>query len=72
MREAVENQTPDVIIVDEISTPQEVEAARTISQRGVQLIATVHGRTLPEVIMCKERGSLLGGMASVTLSGNEA
>ena len=45
MREAVENQTPDVIIVDEISTPQEVEAARTIAQRGVQLIATVHGRT---------------------------
>ena len=72
MREAVENQTPDVIIVDEISTPQEVEAARTIAQRGVQLIATVHGRTLPEVISCKERGSLLGGIASVTLSGNEA
>lgn len=44
MREAVENQTPDVIVVDEISTPAEVEAARTISQRGVQLIATVHGR----------------------------
>eukprot|EP00567_Pseudictyota_dubia_P014367 CAMPEP_0197444422 /NCGR_PEP_ID=MMETSP1175-20131217/9910_1 /TAXON_ID=1003142 /ORGANISM="Triceratium dubium, Strain CCMP147" /LENGTH=503 /DNA_ID=CAMNT_0042975203 /DNA_START=281 /DNA_END=1792 /DNA_ORIENTATION=+ len=72
MREAVENQTPDVIIVDEISTPQEVEAARTISQRGVQLIATVHGRTLPELIMCKERGNLVGGMASVTLSGIEA
>eukprot|EP00485_Elphidium_margaritaceum_P011240 CAMPEP_0202703792 /NCGR_PEP_ID=MMETSP1385-20130828/16586_1 /ASSEMBLY_ACC=CAM_ASM_000861 /TAXON_ID=933848 /ORGANISM="Elphidium margaritaceum" /LENGTH=514 /DNA_ID=CAMNT_0049361695 /DNA_START=44 /DNA_END=1589 /DNA_ORIENTATION=+ len=72
MREAVENQSPDVIIVDEISTPQEVEAARTIAQRGVQLIATVHGRTLPEVIMCKERGNLMGGIASVTLSGSEA
>lgn len=72
MREAVENQTPDVIIVDEISTAQEVEAARTIAQRGVQLIATVHGRTLPEVIMCRERGQLLGGIASVTLSGLEA
>ena len=72
MLEAVENQTPDVIIVDEISTPQEVEAARTIAQRGVQLIATVHGRTLPELIMCKERGNLVGGMASVTLSGHEA
>ncbi|KAL7550800.1 hypothetical protein ACHAWF_014018 [Thalassiosira exigua] len=72
MREAVENQTPDVIIVDEISTPQEVEAARTIAQRGVQLIATVHGRTLPELIMCKERGHLVGGMVSVTLSGHEA
>jgi len=71
MREAVENQSPDVIIVDEISTPQEVEAARTIAQRGVQLIATVHGRTLPELIMCKERGNLVGGIASVTLSGQE-
>ena len=72
MREAVENQSPDVIIVDEISTPQEVEAARTISQRGVQLIATVHGRTLPEIMTCKERGNLVGGVASVTLSGYEA
>lgn len=72
MREAVENQSPDVIIVDEISTPQEVEAAKTISQRGVALIATVHGETLPEIINCKERGSLMGGCATVTLSGQEA
>ena len=43
LREAVENQSPDVIIVDEISTPDEVEAARTITQRGVRLIATIHG-----------------------------
>jgi stage III sporulation protein SpoIIIAA len=72
MREAVENQSPDVIIVDEISTPAEVQAARTIAQRGVMLIATVHGRTLPELINCKERGLLMGGVASVTLSGQEA
>jgi hypothetical protein len=72
MREAVENQSPDVIIVDEISTPLEVEAAKTIAQRGVQLIATVHGETLPEIIHCKERGSLLGGVATVTVSGKEA
>lgn len=43
LREAVENQSPDVIIVDEISTPDEVEAARSIAQRGVRLIATIHG-----------------------------
>ena len=72
MREAVENQSPDVIIVDEISTHQEVHAARTIAQRGVMLIATVHGVTLPELIQCKERGILTGGVASVTLSGQEA
>lgn len=72
MREAVENQSPDVIIVDEISSPQEVEAAKTIAQRGVQLIATVHGHTLPEIINCKERGTLVGGCTTVTLSGREA
>ena len=72
MREAVENQTPDVIIVDEISTIQEVDAAKTIGQRGVQLIATVHGNTLPELVNCKERGVLLGGCSTVTLSGREA
>ena len=60
MREAVENQSPDVIIVDEISTMAEVQAARTIAQRGVMLIATVHGATLPELINCKERGTLTG------------
>jgi nucleoside-triphosphatase THEP1 len=72
MREAVENQSPDVVIVDEISTPAEVDAAKTIAQRGVQLIATVHGYTLPEIVNCKERGSLAGGIATVTLSGREA
>jgi len=72
MRECVENQSPDVIIVDEISTLQEVTAARTIAQRGVMLIATVHGSTIAEIINCKERGSLTGGTALVTLSGKEA
>eukprot|EP00534_Pseudo-nitzschia_fraudulenta_P004469 CAMPEP_0201133968 /NCGR_PEP_ID=MMETSP0850-20130426/50262_1 /ASSEMBLY_ACC=CAM_ASM_000622 /TAXON_ID=183588 /ORGANISM="Pseudo-nitzschia fraudulenta, Strain WWA7" /LENGTH=450 /DNA_ID=CAMNT_0047404737 /DNA_START=40 /DNA_END=1392 /DNA_ORIENTATION=+ len=72
MREAVENQTPDCIIVDEISSRDEVDAAKTIAQRGVQLIATVHGTTLPEVLHCRERGDLLGGCSTVTLSGREA
>ena len=72
MREAVENQTPDVIIVDEISSRSEVDAAKTIAQRGVQLIATVHGTTLPELLHCRERGDLLGGSQTVTLSGRQA
>lgn len=72
MREAVENQSPNVIVVDEISSPQEVEAAKSIAHRGIQLIATIHGQTLPEIINCKERGSLTGGVATVTLSGREA
>jgi len=53
--------------VDEISTKEEVEAARTISQRGVRLVATVHGVTLPELINCNERSMLVGGQHSVTL-----
>lgn len=72
MREAVENQSPDVILVDEISTSQEVDAARTIAQRGVMLIATVHGQSVPEIVNCRERGALTGGCATVTLSGREA
>ena len=68
MREAVENQSPDVIIVDEISTPEEVEAARTISQRGVVLIASIHASTLPELVNCKERGYLVGGQHTITLT----
>lgn len=72
MLEAVENQSPDVVIVDEISTPEEVKAAQTIAQRGVMLIATVHGNTLPELIKDSERSRLVGGCVTVTLSGREA
>eukprot|EP01063_Lacrimia_lanifica_P005817 TRINITY_DN13512_c0_g1_i1.p1 TRINITY_DN13512_c0_g1~~TRINITY_DN13512_c0_g1_i1.p1 ORF type:complete len:455 (+),score=95.47 TRINITY_DN13512_c0_g1_i1:170-1534(+) len=72
MREAVENQSPDVVIVDEISTAEEVAAARTIAQRGVRLIASVHGVTLPDISNCKERGALVGGQHTVTVSGREA
>lgn len=72
MLEAVENQSPDVIIVDEISNDVEVRAAQTIAQRGVMLIATVHGSTLVELVHDRERSALVGGCASVTLSDFEA
>jgi stage III sporulation protein SpoIIIAA len=68
LREAVENQSPDVVICDEISTKEEVEAARTMAQRGVQIIASVHGSTLAELAHCNERGILVGGQMTVTLS----
>ena len=69
MLEAVENQSPDFIVVDEISTKEEAAAARTISGRGVAVIATVHGETLAQIVGCPERSLLVGGVASVTLSG---
>lgn len=72
MLEAVENQSPDVVIVDEISNDKEVRAAQTIAQRGVMLIATVHGSTIAELIMDRERSALVGGCSTVTLSGREA
>ena len=50
----------------------QVEAARSIAQRGVRLIATIHGDTLPEILNCRERGNLLGGQTSVTLSDGAA
>merc|ERR1712190_204847 len=71
MQLAVENMSPSTVIVDEISTEAESEAARTISQRGVQLIATAHGKSIAELINDKERSGLLGGVTSVTLARTE-
>ena len=71
LRECVENQSPDIIICDEISTSEEVECVRSISQRGVCLIATVHGSTLPELVNDGERRNLVGGQSNVTLTGEK-
>jgi hypothetical protein len=68
LREAVENQSPDVVICDEISTKDEVDAARTMGQRGVRIIASVHGSTLAELANDSERCNLVGGQTSVTLT----
>ena len=72
MVEAVENQSPDFVIVDEISNRQQAEAARTIVGRGVTLIASVHGTSLGQIINDSERSLLIGSITSVTLSGKEA
>lgn len=72
MIEAVENHMPEVIIVDEIGTEEETRAARTIAERGVQLIATAHGRTLDNVIKNPTLSDLLGGVQSVVLGDEEA
>jgi len=72
MIEAVENHMPEVIIIDEIGTYQEAEAARTIAERGVQLIATAHGNTLENLILNPTLSELLGGIDSVTLGDEEA
>lgn len=72
MLRAVENHNPDVIIVDEISTIEDAEAAVTISQRGVQLIATAHGNTLNNLIENNPLNCLLGSTNSVTLSDDSA
>ena len=68
MLEAVENQSPDVVIVDEISAAAEVEAARTVSQRGVRLVATIHGQTLGEVRGARRRRSAGTGSSANTQS----
>ncbi len=72
MIEAVENHMPEVIIIDEIGTYQEAEAARTIAERGVQLIATAHGNTLENLILNPTLSELLGGIDTVTLGDEEA
>jgi len=72
MIEAVENHMPEVIIIDEIGTDLEAAAARTIAERGVQLIATAHGNTLENLIMNPTLSDLVGGIQSVTLGDEEA
>src|SRR5215471_6779072 len=72
MIEAVENHMPEVIVIDEIGTAQEALAARTIAERGVQLIATVHGNTLENLMLNPTLSDLIGGIQPVTLSDEEA
>src|SRR3970282_191172 len=72
MIEAVENHMPEVIIIDEIGTDLEAAAARTIAERGVQLIATAHGNALENLIANPTLSDLVGGVESVTLSDEEA
>lgn len=72
MIEAVENHNPEVIIIDEIGRELEAMAARTIAERGVQLVATAHGRTLENLLLNPTLSDLVGGIESVTLSDEEA
>ena len=72
MIEAVENHMPEVIIIDEIGTELEADAARTIAERGVQLVGTAHGRTLENLIANPTLSDLIGGIQTVTLSDEEA
>src|SRR5947209_14873744 len=72
MVEAVENHMPEVIVIDEIGTELEAAAARTIAERGVQLIATAHGRSLDNLLVNPTLNDLLGGIQTVTLGDEEA
>jgi len=72
MIEAVENHMPEVIIIDEIGTELEAQAARTIAERGVQLVGTAHGNTLENLMMNPTLSDLIGGIQSVTLGDEEA
>lgn len=72
MIEAVENHNPEVIVIDEIGRELETAAARTIAERGVQLVATAHGRTLENLLLNPTLSDLVGGIESVTLSDEEA
>jgi stage III sporulation protein SpoIIIAA len=72
MIEAVENHMPEVIVIDEIGTELEAQAARTIAERGVQLVGTAHGNTLENLMMNPTLADLIGGIQSVTLGDEEA
>ena len=70
MIEGVQNHTPEVMVIDEIGRPEEVEAARTCKMRGVRMIASAHG-DLRKLIKNKQLKGLVGGIEVVTL-GDEA
>ncbi|HKV85908.1 MAG TPA: R3H domain-containing nucleic acid-binding protein, partial [Ktedonobacterales bacterium] len=72
MIEAVENHMPEVIVIDEIGTELEAQAARTIAERGVQLVGTAHGRTLDNLLVNPTLSDLVGGVQAVTLGDEEA
>lgn len=72
MIEAVENHNPEVIVIDEIGRELEALAARTIAERGVQLIGTAHGQTLENLLQNPTLSDLVGGIEAVTLSDEEA
>lgn len=72
MIEAVENHMPEVVVIDEIGTTAEALAARTIAERGVQLIATAHGNNLANLLQNPTLSDLVGGIHAVTLSDEEA
>ena len=72
MIEAVQNHMPEVIVIDEIGTEAEARAARTIAERGVQLVATAHGNVLANLVRNPTLSDLVGGVQSVTLGDDEA
>ncbi len=72
MIEAVENHMPQIIVIDEIGTELEAQAARTIAERGVQLIGTAHGNNLDNLMLNPTLSDLIGGIQSVTLGDEEA
>ena len=72
MIEAVENHMPEIIIIDEIGTESEAFAARTIAERGVQLVGTAHGNALENLIKNPTITDLIGGIQYVTLGDEEA
>lgn len=72
MIEAVENHMPEVIVIDEIGTELEALAARTIAERGVQLVGTAHGNRIENLMKNPTLSDLVGGIQSVTLGDEEA
>jgi stage III sporulation protein SpoIIIAA len=72
MIEAVENHMPEVIVIDEISTELEALAARTIAERGVQLVGTAHGNRIENLVKNPTLSDLIGGIQAVTLGDDEA
>ena len=56
-----------VVVVDEIGSPEEVRAVKSIAQRGVMLVGTAHGVSLSSLIEYPELNNLVGGVHQVVV-----
>ena len=69
--EADEIFSPDVLIVDEVSTRNELMAIKTLTKKGVRVIATMLGTNLEGLIKNPKLFDAIGGIQTVSFDETE-
>ncbi len=63
LMQTLTNHGPQVVVIDELGFHMDVGVALTIARRGVQMLATVHGHILDDVVANPDLAPLVGGIA---------